>query len=69
MSRLRKAVSDYLTVRRALGFQMVHTQWLLHQFVAFAETAGAQTITTQLAVRWASLPLGSPAWHAQRLNG
>jgi integrase len=68
MSRLRGAVSDYVTVRRALGYQMVHTQRLLHQFVGFAETAGVDTITTQLAVRWATLPPGAPAWHAQRLG-
>jgi integrase/recombinase XerD len=68
VSRLREAVNDYLTVRRALGFRMVHTQRLLGQFVDFAETAGAQSITTQLAVQWASLPLGSPAWQAQRLG-
>lgn len=68
MRRLRRAVNDYLTVRRALGFQMIHNGRLLHQFVTFAETAGAQTITTQLAVQWATLPPGSPPWHAQRLG-
>ena len=68
MRRLRGAVSDYLTVCRALGFQLVHTERLLHQFVGFAEEAGAQSITTQLALRWAMLPSGSPAWHAQRLG-
>jgi integrase/recombinase XerD len=68
MSRLRRAVTQYLTVRRALGFRLVHTGRLLHQFVAFAETARAQTLTTQLAVQWATLPPGSSAWHAQRLG-
>jgi integrase len=68
MSRLRGAVSDYVTVRRALGFQMVHTDRLLHQFLVFAETVGADTVTTQLAVQWATLPPGAQAWHAQRLG-
>jgi hypothetical protein len=68
MSRLRGAVDEYLTVRRALGFRLVHTERLLYQFVAFAETVGAQNLTTQLAIQWATLPAGSPAWHAQRLG-
>jgi integrase len=68
MKGLRDAVSDYLTIRRALGFRMVHTERLLHQFVGFAEATGAQTVTTQLALRWATLPPNSPAWHAQRVS-
>jgi integrase len=68
MRELRGAVSDYLTIRRALGFRLVHTGRLLGQFVGFVEAAGTQSITTQLAVRWATLPAGSPAWHAQRLT-
>lgn len=68
MKGLHDAVSDYLTIRRALGFRMAHTERLLHQFVGFAEDAGAQTVTTQLALRWATLPPSSPAWHAQRLS-
>ena len=69
MTRLRVAVSDYLTVRRALGFGLVHTERLLDQFVGFAEAANAHTITTQLAVQWATLPSGaSSTWQAQRLS-
>jgi len=69
MSDLRGAVSDYLTVRRALGFTLIETGRLLEQFVGFAEAAGAQTITTQLALQWATLPPGrSPIWYAQRLG-
>jgi len=69
MSVLRRAMSDYLSLRRALGFKLVATGRLLEQFVAFTEAVGADTITTQLAVHWAALPpAGSATWHAQRLS-
>lgn len=69
MSGLRTQVHDYLTVRRALGFKLDGTGRLLEQFVDFADAAGADTITTTLALRWATLPEGGSAvWHAQRLS-
>lgn len=69
MSGLRAAVGDYLTVRRALGFKLVGAGQLLQQFVGFAETVGTDTITTELAVRWATLPPDrSSVWYAQRLT-
>ena len=69
MSGLRGAVADYLTVRRTLGFKLAGAGLLLEQFVDFAQAAGADTITTQLAVRWATIPRGhSTTWHAQRLS-
>ena len=54
MTGLDEAVSDYLTIRRALGFKLVEHQRLLPQFASFLEQAGADTITTELAVEWAS---------------
>jgi len=69
MSGLRDAVADYLTIRRALGFQLVGAGRLLEQFVGFTEAAGADTVTTLLAVQWATLPPdGSSIWYAQRLG-
>jgi integrase/recombinase XerD len=69
MSGLRAAVGDYLTVRRALGFKLVDAERLLEQFAGFAEAAGAEVITTRLALQWATLPPGrSPTWYAQRLS-
>jgi integrase/recombinase XerD len=68
VSGLRAAMIDYLAVRRALGYQLAGAGRLLEQFVAFAEAAGAATITAQLAVRWAVLPGRSAMWHAQRLS-
>ncbi|HXZ72050.1 MAG TPA: hypothetical protein VEH31_14455 [Streptosporangiaceae bacterium] len=69
MSGLGEAVARYLATRRALGFRLQGTGQLLEQFAAFAEAAGADTVTTDLALQWATLPAaGSRAWHAQRLS-
>lgn len=69
MSGLRGAAGDYLSVRRSLGFQLVGVGRLLAQFADFAETVGADTITTDLALQWATAPPGgSVTWHAQRLG-
>ena len=69
MSGLHGAVADYLTVRRTLGFKLAGAGLLLEQFVDFADAAHTDTITTQLAVQWATLPSGaSSTWHAQRLS-
>jgi integrase/recombinase XerD len=69
MSGLAEPVACYLATRRALGFRLAGTGQLLEQFAAFAEAAGADTVTIELALRWATLPPGrSRAWHAQRLS-
>jgi integrase len=69
MSSLGEAVACYLATRRALGFRLEGTGRHLEQFAAFAEAAGADTVTTGLALAWATLPAGgSRAWHAERLG-
>lgn len=69
MSRLSGHVADYLELRRALGFKLAKEGRLLPDFAAFAEAAGARTVTIDLAVRWAAKPGGtSPVWAAQRLS-
>ena len=68
MTRLDDAVRDYLTIRRALGFKLVEHQRLLPQLAAFLEQAGADTITTELAIEWASRAHGAESWKAQRLS-
>jgi integrase len=68
MSRLRKALKEYLAVRRAFGFKLRLAGSLLHKFVSFAEQEGACVITTELALRWATQPEGAqPAQWANRL--
>lgn len=69
MSGLSEWVACYLATRRALGFRLAGTGQLLEQFAAFAEAAGADTVTIELALQWATLPAGrSRAWQAQRLS-
>ena len=57
MSSLRDALADYLRVRRRLGFEMPQDGRLLEGFVEFLERAGAERITTELALRWARMPV------------
>ena len=51
-----QAVQDYLAIRRALGTKLRDHDWMLGDFVAYLEAAGAVTLTTELAVVWARLP-------------
>jgi integrase len=69
MSALHQAAEDYLMVRRALGSKLDHYGYLLRDFVAFLEAAGATTVTTELAVSWAGLPGegAHPSYLAKRL--
>jgi integrase len=68
LTRLRAALADYLTIRRALGHKLVKIEWLLGRFLDFLEERGAKTITTEDALAWATLPRGAPAWHGVRLS-
>ena len=56
MSDLHQAVEDYVAVRRALGSKLERRPQLLHDFVAYLDAAGATTVTTELALAWATLP-------------
>lgn len=69
MSALREVAEDYLRIRRALGFKMENAGRLLPQFLDFLESVGAETITTEYAVRWATLPsAANPVWWGLRLT-
>ena len=69
MSRLRTALQDYLAIRRALGFRLKLVGWVLTRFVAYADQVGAETVTTDLAVAWATQPVNaSPVWWKFRLT-
>jgi integrase len=56
MISLRKAVDDYLAMRRALGFKLRDMGYCLHHFVSFLEREGSSVITVELALRWAQQP-------------
>ena len=66
---LRDALGDYLSLRRALGFQLANAGRLLGQFVGYLEAHGMDTITTEHALAWATQPAGASAhWRAIRLS-
>ena len=66
---LRAALEDYLSLRRALGFKLDNAGRLLGQFVGYLEERGIDTVTTDDALTWASLPAGaSPHWRRIRLG-
>lgn len=69
MTGIRQAIDDYLAVRRALGYKLEDHGWLLAGFASFMEAAGAATVTTGLALAWATQPQDAlPSWHAARLR-
>ena len=68
MKPLSQALDDYLQLRRSLGFKLRDTGHYLPDFVRFLDDHGASYITTQLAIRWATLPIKArPAHWARRL--
>jgi len=69
MRTLGQALTEYVTVRRALGAQLREPAVTLRQFVAFVERHGSAFITIDLAVRWAMVPVGvQRATWARRLT-
>ena len=54
MNRLRKAVRDYLTMRRGLGFKLVRHEAGLREFVSFLARKRSARITVNLALEWAT---------------
>ena len=47
MSELRHALTEYLSLRRSLGYKLRRQEKLLHQFIDFLASTGAPTITVQ----------------------
>ena len=54
VSALRARAEEYLAMRRALGFKLTTQGRHLMSFVGFCEDRGATTVTTDLAVEWAT---------------
>jgi integrase/recombinase XerD len=66
---LRDALEEYLDLRRALGFKLKNAGRLLSQFIDYLEERGIDTLTTDDALTWASLPSGASAhWRSIRLS-
>src|SRR5262249_50150762 len=68
MTTLRSALEQYLSMRQGLGYKYQHQARRLAQFVAFMEKRKATTITTKLAMTWATLPPDRHASWALRLT-
>jgi integrase len=68
MNDLRAVAAEYLAIRRAVGFKLTQTERLLMNFIDFVDAEGGGRVTTELAVRWATLPQHvSPVWWQGRL--
>ena len=65
---LRDQLSDYLALRRALGYRLARPEKLLGQFLDHLEHLGETTITAAAALDWARQPAnGDSNWWAYRL--
>ena len=53
-SRMLKAIETYLALRRATGYAMLNTEYLLKSFAAFATERGQTHVHTQTAIDWAA---------------
>lgn len=68
MSGLRESLAEYLAVLRALGYRLVGTERLLGQFLDHLDAVGADRITVEHALAWATRPAAGQHWHAMRLG-
>lgn len=67
-SPLAQHLSDYLTMRRALGFRLERPGALMAQFVAYLDSTDTTVITIDAALAWATRPEGvSASWWSSRL--
>lgn len=68
MSTLHESLAGYVATRRALGTKLHEPATSLRHFVDFLEREGAEYITSELALRWATERSGvEPATWARRL--
>jgi integrase/recombinase XerD len=69
MNTLNTHVEDYLRLRRALGFKLEREGRWLTGLAAYVDAAGASTLTSELAIAWASERAGAgPNGWAKRLG-
>ena len=69
MSDLTGALTDYLSLRRSLGYKLERAGRVLSEFVDYLEATGAEAVTVEAAVAWATLtPNPESSWRAQRLG-
>ncbi len=69
MTSLHDGLADYLRIRRGEGVKFEKIGLVLEQFVEFLEERGAERVTVELAVDWATLPTEASDLHrANRLT-
>lgn len=68
MTDLHSALQRYLSMRKGLGYKFDHQTRRLADFVSFMDSRKATTITTKLAMEWATLPPDRHASWALRLT-
>lgn len=69
MSALRNALTQYVSLRRALGTKLHEPARTLGNFVKFLEREKVEFITSEVALRWAMEPQGvQRATWARRLG-
>jgi integrase/recombinase XerD len=64
---LRRAVQDYLGLRRSFGYVLAGQDGPLADFACYLDRVGLDTVTVEAAVAWAVEPAGTPLRHFQRL--
>ena len=74
MKPLARAIKDYLTLRRSLGFKLRDAGIALFKSAAFLQARGTAHVTTQLALEWVqqtpvcpAINLGAASWLYPRL--
>ena len=67
MTDLQSTLKRYVNMRQGLGYKFQRQAQRLGDFVSFMEKRKAVTITTKLAVKWATLPHDCNASWASRL--
>ena len=68
MTDLRFALERYLSMRQGLGYKYQKQARRLASFISYMEARKTTTITTKLALAWATLPPGRHASWALRLT-
>lgn len=67
MMNWRKALKNYLSLRRGLGFKLRSDEIALSAFVSFLEKQGAEHITTRTAAEWCLQGRAQQVTKARRL--
>jgi len=69
MTTLPQALDEYLALRQAMGFAVRDARRLLRRFIDFLEQHRATSITSALALSWATEPRAAqPAEWSRRLS-